>query len=480
MRPLPADSSRVLVSHAAEGELPESVAELLAERSGGNPFFLEEALRDLVERGALSAGTAAGSSPSASTSWRSRPPCRGRSRRASTASTAPTREVALARRGDRAHLRAAAPRAVVPSATSSAGAHRAPAARPDRREAATPGPRVPLPPRPRPGGRLRGPRRLEAAQAAQARRRGARGDLPGGARGGLRAPGAPLQEADEPEKAVEYLLKAGDAARAVYADQRGARALPRGARLPRAHRRRAPRAGHPLQDGARLPPRLRLREGRGDVRRGVQCRVGEDPRLPTDRAARDRLGPARRALARRGLLDRGRVLRRAPLPRPAHGRLRAERRAGDGRQLPRLRGRAHVPLPHQGGRPLERRRAAHRRRLRVRLAADARARDPHGVPDGGRRDRGGARRPDARGAPPRAAQLLPLHPLLGLGLPVAAPQVRVARRRVGHAGEPRRQRPVRARRVRRRPRLLRANPHWTAPAATSARSTSPSTARGRG
>ena len=53
VRPLPADSSRVLVSHAAEGELPETVAELLAERSGGNPFFLEEAIRDLIERGAL-------------------------------------------------------------------------------------------------------------------------------------------------------------------------------------------------------------------------------------------------------------------------------------------------------------------------------------------------------------------------------------------------------------------------------------------
>ena len=53
VRPLPADSSRALVGNAAEGEIPESVAELLAERSGGNPFFLEEALRDLVERGAL-------------------------------------------------------------------------------------------------------------------------------------------------------------------------------------------------------------------------------------------------------------------------------------------------------------------------------------------------------------------------------------------------------------------------------------------
>ncbi len=53
VRPLPADASRTLAALAADGELPESVAELLAERSGGNPFFLEEALRDLVERGAL-------------------------------------------------------------------------------------------------------------------------------------------------------------------------------------------------------------------------------------------------------------------------------------------------------------------------------------------------------------------------------------------------------------------------------------------
>jgi ABC-type transport system substrate-binding protein/class 3 adenylate cyclase len=53
VRPLPSDSSRVLVGNAAEGELPESVTDLLAERSGGNPFFLEEAFRDLVERGAL-------------------------------------------------------------------------------------------------------------------------------------------------------------------------------------------------------------------------------------------------------------------------------------------------------------------------------------------------------------------------------------------------------------------------------------------
>jgi ABC-type transport system substrate-binding protein/class 3 adenylate cyclase len=53
VQPLPPDASRVLAVGAAGGEIPDSVAELLAERSGGNPFFLEEAIRDLVERGAL-------------------------------------------------------------------------------------------------------------------------------------------------------------------------------------------------------------------------------------------------------------------------------------------------------------------------------------------------------------------------------------------------------------------------------------------
>jgi ABC-type transport system substrate-binding protein/class 3 adenylate cyclase len=53
LRPLPNDAARQLIGNAADGEVPDSVAELLAERSGGNPFFLEEAFRDLVERGVL-------------------------------------------------------------------------------------------------------------------------------------------------------------------------------------------------------------------------------------------------------------------------------------------------------------------------------------------------------------------------------------------------------------------------------------------
>ena len=47
------ESSRLLAGSVAGAELPAAVAEQLADRAGGNPFFLEEALRDLVERGAL-------------------------------------------------------------------------------------------------------------------------------------------------------------------------------------------------------------------------------------------------------------------------------------------------------------------------------------------------------------------------------------------------------------------------------------------
>jgi ABC-type transport system substrate-binding protein/class 3 adenylate cyclase len=53
VRPLPPDASKSLAVSAAGGEIPDPVADLLAERAGGNPFFLEEAVRDLVERGAL-------------------------------------------------------------------------------------------------------------------------------------------------------------------------------------------------------------------------------------------------------------------------------------------------------------------------------------------------------------------------------------------------------------------------------------------
>jgi ABC-type transport system substrate-binding protein/class 3 adenylate cyclase len=53
LRPLPLDAARTLLEATANAGVPGSVVELLVERAGGNPFFLEEAFRDLVERGAL-------------------------------------------------------------------------------------------------------------------------------------------------------------------------------------------------------------------------------------------------------------------------------------------------------------------------------------------------------------------------------------------------------------------------------------------
>ena len=53
LRVLDGDESRTLAADRAGAALPESVAQQLAERSGGNPYFLEQALSDLLERGAL-------------------------------------------------------------------------------------------------------------------------------------------------------------------------------------------------------------------------------------------------------------------------------------------------------------------------------------------------------------------------------------------------------------------------------------------
>jgi predicted ATPase/class 3 adenylate cyclase len=53
LEPLP-DVDALALAHADAGaELPEELAELVAERTGGNPYFVKEAIRDLRERGAL-------------------------------------------------------------------------------------------------------------------------------------------------------------------------------------------------------------------------------------------------------------------------------------------------------------------------------------------------------------------------------------------------------------------------------------------
>jgi ABC-type transport system substrate-binding protein/class 3 adenylate cyclase len=53
LEPLADEDARALAAADAGGELPEELAQLLAERAGGNPYFVGEAIRDLRERGAL-------------------------------------------------------------------------------------------------------------------------------------------------------------------------------------------------------------------------------------------------------------------------------------------------------------------------------------------------------------------------------------------------------------------------------------------
>ena len=316
MRPLPADSSRVLVSHAADGELPGVGGRAPGRALGRQPVLPRGGHpRPDRARRARAPATAAGSSRSASTSWPSRPPSRGRCRRGSTGSTARPREVLSL--------------AAVIGRTFGLPLLERLVARDELMQALTELQRLDLivekRRRPNPEYRFRHGLVQEVAYASlvDSKRRKLHKrvgealeeiykESPEEAYGLL---ARHFTEADEPEKAVDYLLKAGDAARAVYADQGGARALPQGARLPGPARRRAPGARHALQDGARLPPRLRLRERRGDVRRGVLVPRRRGPAPAGHRAAGDRVGPPERAAPRRGLHDRGRLLRRAALPR---------------------------------------------------------------------------------------------------------------------------------------------------------------------
>ncbi|MGI8929089.1 MAG: ABC transporter substrate-binding protein [Candidatus Limnocylindrales bacterium] len=53
LQPLPDMDARALAEVDAGGELPSDVAQLFAERAGGNPYFVGEAVREMLERGAL-------------------------------------------------------------------------------------------------------------------------------------------------------------------------------------------------------------------------------------------------------------------------------------------------------------------------------------------------------------------------------------------------------------------------------------------
>ena len=171
-------TSRLLAGGAAGAELPAAVADELADRAGGNPFFLEEALRDLVERGALRRED--GRYELAV----------GRDRLAIPELVQETLQARFDRLepGTREVLNVAAVigrnfglpllERVAPSSSLHSSPVGASTPRARRRGAAAPGAGVSLPPRPRPGGRLRDARRGKSSRAPRQRRARARGDPP--------------------------------------------------------------------------------------------------------------------------------------------------------------------------------------------------------------------------------------------------------------------------------------------------------------
>ena len=246
---------------------PASIVDLLAERAGGNPFFLEEALQDLIERGALRPARRR-----CLDARRRRRPGRDPDGRAGRAAGPARPALAAHARGrvrrerDRPRLRAAAAGAAAAARPGGARALRADAARPHRGGAPPARAGVPLPPRPGAGGGLRQPARAGAAQrcTGASARRWRRSTASRATRST-----APLArhfaEADEPER--RGALPAGGRRRGARGLRRprGRRVLPAGAALPAPPRRRRPPARHAVQDRARAPPGVRLREAPGSA-----------------------------------------------------------------------------------------------------------------------------------------------------------------------------------------------------------------------
>jgi ABC-type transport system substrate-binding protein/class 3 adenylate cyclase len=281
VRPLPADSSRVLISLAAEGELPESVAELLAERSGGNPFFLEEAFRDLIERGALMRRNGG---------WEL---AVGFDELAIPAAVQGTLQARLDRLDPQ--TREVLSLAAVIGRTFGLPLLERLVERDELMQALTELQRLDLivekRRRPNPEYRFRHGLVQEVAYAGlvDSKRRKLHKrvgealetifqEAPEEAYGLL---ARHFTEADEPEKAVEYLLKAGDAARAVYADKEAldhyAKARTFLART--GDERRARDTLFKMALAYHVAFDFEKAEEMYDE--AFSCRVGEDPRLPT-------------------------------------------------------------------------------------------------------------------------------------------------------------------------------------------------------
>ena len=452
VRPLPADASRSLATLSAEGELPETVTDHLAQRSGGNPFFLEEALRDLVERGALVKQN--GKWEMAVTEDELAIPAlvQGALQARLDRLEPPTREVlsfaaVIGRTFGLPLLEKLVPREQLQPALTEL----------QRLDLI-----VEVRRRPNPEYRFRHGLVQEVAYASlvETTRKKLHKRVGEALEEIYRESpeesyallARHFSEADVPDKAVDYLLKAGDRARSIYADQEALE-----------HYRKARTFLGQLGDEARARDTLfkmaltyhlafDFENAEEMYDEAFSCRVDEETRheptehLSTAVSKPDAVVPGH-VYSTEGLkiteqLFKGLLMiddELNVLPSMADNM----RVSSDGlTYLFRLR----------EGRALERRRAADGRRLRLHVDAHARARDPHLVPHGGRRDRGGPRRPHARDHAARAAQLLPLRPRLAVGLPLAPAPLRAARGGLAPAREHRLQRPVHTGRVRRRAR----------------------------
>ena len=159
-----------------------------------------------------------------------------------------------------------------------------------------PAPRVPIPSRPRAGGRLRQPRREPAAGAARAECGEALEEVHPRTHPEevLRtARPATSARAGEPIARADYLLKAGDAARMVYGGRGGAGALPARARVPStAWGGPRTRTRDALQGRAHASPGLRLRARTGSVRGCVLASGGAADPPGAERANRDLGSPS--------------------------------------------------------------------------------------------------------------------------------------------------------------------------------------------
>ena len=193
LRLLAEAESKLLASRAAGAELPSEVSALLAARSGGNPFFLEEALRDLIERDVLRPVNGhwelTVAPDEVTVPLLVQETLQARLDRLEQ----PTREVAnvasvIGRTFGLPLLERLLSRDELLPALSEL--LRLDLVVEERRR---PVPRVPLPPWPRPGGRLRVPDRCATASPPPGCRRGPRSSPRRHARGGLRAARKALQ-----------------------------------------------------------------------------------------------------------------------------------------------------------------------------------------------------------------------------------------------------------------------------------------------